>query len=79
MVVDFRTAVSVFRDKDAISIHDEKHSIDEDSWITIGLDMTTKMLVVVHTFVATDKDSYDIKVISARKATKQETTIYKRG
>ncbi len=36
--VAFEVAVSVFKDKRAVSIYDENHSDSEERWITIGLD-----------------------------------------
>jgi len=77
--ISFEDASSVFKDKNAISIYDNKHSSEEDRWITIGLDAKTKILVVIHTFITIDKNNCNIRVISARKATKQEKTIYQKG
>ena len=77
--ISFEDASSVFKDENAISIYDEKHSLEEDRWITIGLDIRTRTLVVIHTFITIDKDNCNIRVISARKATKQEKIIYNRG
>jgi len=77
--IDFESAVSVFKDKNAISIFDEKHSENEDRWITIGLDIETRTLVVIHTFISVDQDNCNVRMISARKATKIEEKIYKEG
>jgi uncharacterized DUF497 family protein len=59
-----------------ISVFDEKHSENEDRWITIGMDLKTRTLVVVHTFVFFDKETTKIRVISTRKATKKEQKVY---
>ena len=75
----FESAVSVFKDKNAISIFDEKHSENEDRWITIGLDIETRTLVVIHTFISVDQNNCKVRMISARKATKIEEKIYKEG
>jgi len=77
--ISFENATSVFKDKNMISIFDEKHSINEDRWITIGLDKETRTLVVIHTFISLDNDNCNIRIISARKATKNEIKIYKEG
>jgi len=77
--ISFEDATCVFKDKNAISVFDEKHSSNEDRWITIGLDDRTKTLVVVHTFISITKDNSSIRIISARKATKQEIIIYQKG
>lgn len=74
--IDFESAASVFKDKNAISIYDDEHSEDEDRWITIGMDYETRTLVVVHTFVSINDNDCNIRVISARKATKNEQKIY---
>ena len=77
--VSFEQATSVFRDKNAISIFDDEHSEDEDRWITIGMDYHTKVLVVVHTHILIDQDNCNIRIISARKATKKEQEVYMEG
>ena len=63
--------------ENAISLYDEEHSLSEERWITIGIDTVTRTLVVIHTFVSQDNNSYYIRIISARKATKKEIKIYK--
>ena len=70
---------SVFKDENAISIYDEDHSLNEDRWITIGMDLKTRTLVVIHTFVTIDNDNCNIRIISVRKATKNEQKVYEEG
>ncbi|MEA3289240.1 MAG: BrnT family toxin [Campylobacterota bacterium] len=77
--ISFEDAASIFKDENAISIFDEDHSDSEDRWITIGMDIKTRTLVVVHTFISLDKNNCNIRIISARKATKNEQKEYKRG
>jgi uncharacterized DUF497 family protein len=74
--VSFEEATTVFKDKNAISIFDEEHSDFEDRWITIGLDSVTRTLVVIHTYITIDDENCNIRVISARKATKKEQKMY---
>jgi uncharacterized DUF497 family protein len=74
--IGFEDATSVFKDENMISIFDEEHSTNEERWITIGMDLKTRTLVVVHTFVSIDKDNTKIRIISARKATKKEQKAY---
>ena len=62
--ISFENATSVFKDENSISLYDEKHSTEEDRWITIGMDFQTRTLVVFGNF------------LSARKATKKEEKIY---
>ena len=42
----------------------------------MGLDTNGILLVVMHTFKKTKEDFYQIRVISARKPTKQEAAQY---
>ena len=74
--ISFEDATSIFKDENMISIYDEKHSDNEDRWITIGMDLKTRTLIVIHTCISTDKDTTKIRVISARKATKKEQKMY---
>jgi uncharacterized DUF497 family protein len=68
--ITFENASSVFKDTNAISIFDEEYSQNEDRWITIGLDLQTRTLVTIN------KNNCNIRIISARKATKNEKDIY---
>jgi len=77
--ISFEGATSVFRDERAISISDEEHSDDEERWLTIGMDEVTRTLVVIHTYISVDEDNCNIRLISARKATKKEQQIYNEG
>lgn len=67
--VDFADSISVIEDPLALTIRDDDP--DEDRFVTIGMDILGRILVVVFTWRA---DS--IRLISARKATKQERRIY---
>lgn len=77
--ISFETASSIFRDEKAISISDEEHSKEEERWLIIGMDEVTRTLVAIHTFLTVDIDSCTIRIISARKATKNEVKIYEKG
>ena len=77
--ISFENATSVFRDENAISISDEEHSDEEERWLTIGIDEVTRTLVVIHTYISIDDNNCNIRIISARKATKKEQQIYKKG
>ena len=74
--VSFERAAKVFLDSFAISIFDDEHSEDEDRWITIGSESNDFLLVVVHTFRGTDAQSSLIRIISARKADRDEANQY---
>ena len=77
--ISFEDGASIFKDKNSISMFDVIHSEDEERWATIGLDAKTRTLVVIHTYISLDKDTYNIRMISARKATKNETKFYNQG
>ena len=48
--VSFERAASIFRDQRALSIFDDEHGIEEDRWVTLGMDSSGILLVVCHTF-----------------------------
>lgn len=75
--VSFKRASKVFLDPLAITIFDEEHSENEDRWITIGAEDNEVLLVVVHTFRDEKLQTAVIRVISARKADKDEAKQYK--
>ncbi|NET56285.1 MAG: BrnT family toxin [Symploca sp. SIO2E6] len=70
--IDFADAVSVFSDNLAITISDER--FDEERFVTIGLDALGRVLVVVYTLRGDE-----IRLISARKATRQERQQFEEG
>lgn len=67
--LDFTTAAHVFDDVDRLEYYDEAHSIEEDRYIVIGL--VNKVLFVVYT----DREDAT-RIISARKATAKERSVY---
>ena len=76
--VTFERAATVFLDRHASSLFDEEHSQDEERWITLGLDRTGTLLVLCHTYRDETETSARIRIISARKATKNEAKQYGR-
>lgn len=75
--VSFRRGASVFRDPNQMSLYDEEHSETEDRWITMGINGGGVLRVVVHTFEQLDQDLFEIRIISARKATRREAEQYR--
>jgi len=69
--VSFEEAATVFDDPMFITFVDEEHSVDEERYITIGLSKRGRLLLVAHT----DHEG-QIRIISARKATKKEELFY---
>ncbi len=72
--VSFDEAVSVFGDGRALTFSDTDHSDFEDRSRTYGISNKTRLLVVVHT-----ERRSSIRIISARKATRYEKSIYENG
>ena len=77
--VSFEDAMSVFLDPLALSRLDDGGSTGEERWITIGHNRDMKMLLVVHTFQEMPGVSASIRIISARRPSKQETRQYEDG
>ncbi len=75
--VSFELAATIFSDPTSLSIYDEEHSESEDRWITIGISHNGNLLVVIHAFNEIDNEIANIRIISARKATKRELKQYK--
>ena len=73
--VSFEEAQTVFLDEDAIRFFDPDHSEDEDRFLMLGMSFTLRVLVVCHCYRAEDSV---IRIISARKADKQEQAEYGR-
>jgi len=74
--VSFERATEIFHDPLMLTITDEEHSEAEERWITIGSDRNNVPLVVIHTFREVDPDTCVIRVISSRRATKNERKQY---
>lgn len=74
--ISFEEAQTVFYDVEALVIDDPEHSEDEDRFIILGLSTKANLLVVCHCYRASDTV---IRIISARKATKNETKQYSEG
>lgn len=72
--VSFEEAASVFLDPLAFTFWDPDHSEEEDREITIGRSARKRILLVAH---AAREDR--IRIISARRATKQERKQYDEG
>lgn len=70
--IDFSTAAKVFADENRVEFFDAAHSGAEDRYITIGMIGDVAYVVMV---VFTDCDEA-IRLISARKATRQERKVY---
>ena len=71
--VSFDEARTVFYDEYAIQFFDPEHSESEDRFILLGTSFKLKTLVVCHCF---RKEETVVRIISARKADKDEEQVY---
>ena len=72
--VSFRTAAKIFREDLRIEVVDQKHSDEELRYDTIGL--VDRVLFVVYSERIRKENESEIRIISARPATKQEAQLY---
>lgn len=72
--VSFNEAKSIFYDENAIQFYDESHSLlDEDRFLMLGVSSLSNILTVCH---CEREDGNKIRIISVRKATKNERKYY---
>ncbi len=72
--VSFEEAVTVFGDPLAVTISDPDHSVGEFRFLTTGRSSLQRLLVVSHT-----EREGEVRLISARLATRQEKRSYESG
>ncbi len=72
--ITFDEASTAFTDENGRVIFDPEHSEDEDRFILLGLDSSLRLLVVCHCY---RENENTIRIISARKATRNEARQYK--
>jgi hypothetical protein len=70
--VSFEEAESVFYDEQALLLEDPRAADEEERLVLLGLSAVLRVLVVVHALRGDDV----IRIISARKATRQESQQY---
>ncbi len=73
--VSFSEACSVFSDPLELTVSDPDHSEGEYRFMSIGRSSLENLLVVSYT----ERDENVVRIISARKATKQEKIYYEDG
>jgi uncharacterized DUF497 family protein len=69
--ISFEEASTAFKDPLSLTIDDPLHSSDEERLILIGMSYYNHILVIVHTEIGDN-----IRIISARKATRKERNYY---
>lgn len=73
--VSFEEAATVFYDEKAVEFFDPDHSKDEDRFLMLGLSWRLRVLVVSYSFSLRKRGS-EVRITSARKATKNEKKAY---
>ena len=73
--VSFEEARTVFYDENARLRYDSDHSLNEERYILLGISSSLRLVVVCHVY---REGNGIIRIISARKATKQEIQQYRR-
>jgi len=71
--ISFEEAQTIFVDENALLIHDLDHSDEEDRFVLLGMSAKIKILAVCHCY---REDDEVIRIISARKATRNEQKTY---
>ncbi|MHB8921625.1 MAG: BrnT family toxin [Halothiobacillus sp.] len=71
--VSFEEAQSVFYDEFAVQFFDEDNSASEDRFLMLGFSDEARLLIVCHCERGQGKI---VRIISARKATKNESNYY---
>lgn len=72
--VDFTTAITVFADPLSVTAFDPKHSDGEDRFLTMGMSVDGRLLVVSHVDCGEM-----VRIISAREAVRRERKDYEDG
>jgi hypothetical protein len=73
--ISFEEAQSVFVDEAAVLIDDPDHSRQEERFLLVGLSAGLRVLTVSHCYRKADEV---IRIISARKSTRNERDAYSR-
>ena len=71
--VSFEEAQTVFYDEFAVQFYDESHSSEEDRFLLLGMSSGAQLLLVCH---CERCGGSVIRIISARRATKNESSHY---
>jgi len=72
--VSFEEAATVFGDPLSLTIGDPIHSTEEERFVILGYSYRNRTLVVIHT-----ERGDTIRIISARRATRQERKTYEKS
>jgi hypothetical protein len=76
--VSFDEAATVFADPDALDGPDLKHAAQENRSLRLGRSLTGRVLIVAYTMRGSGDDE-KIRIISARRASRNERAAYASG
>ena len=74
--IAFERAATIFGDPKALSRFDDERGRLEERWVTMGIDRNGIILVVVHAFREELGEGARVRLISARKAIKNQMKQY---
>lgn len=74
--VSFEEAETIFYDPFAVEFYDDENSEWEDRFLLLGISSNLNLLIICHCYRESDSI---IRIISARKATKNEAGYYTGG
>ena len=74
--ISFAEAQTIFFDENAVEFYDDEHSEWEDRFLLLGISTKLRVLLVCHCL---RESGSIIRIISARKATKNERGLYPKG
>ena len=74
--VSFEEAQTVFYDQNAREFYDPSHSeLEEERFLFLGMSSKFRLLMICHCY---REDDREIRIINARKATRNEAHFYNR-
>ncbi len=74
--VTFAQAATVMLDPLAMTVFDAAHSQTEERWFTLGVASDGRLLAIAHTYQFIDEQNIQVRLISAREATRRERQAY---
>ncbi len=72
----FAQAATMLLDPLALTVFDAAHSDGEDRWFTLGMSEDGRLLAVSHTYEPLEPTRSQVRLISAREATRRERMQY---
>ena len=72
--ISFYEGATIFQDSHIATMYDPDHSDDEHRYLSIGYSSQGQLLLVYYT-----ERGDNIRLISCRKATRRERTMYEKG